>query len=148
MEIILQDYNSFDQNKNGVKVFEELSNILIKMKESPVSNSTGFRNEFKDAISIKGYPHNVKVSSMHLITLTSTKDDVAIQLQLGYIARAFYDLMKLKYYSDQHNSNSGILICPIKPNGNRAYFERVTQETDKLYSSFIDMPLRIIGIDQ
>ncbi len=148
MEIIIQDFNSFDQKDNGVKVFEEIKGGLENIKESPANNSTTFRNQFKNAISIKGYPHNIIISPKHSITITSSRENVGICLPLGYIARAFYDLMKLNYYSTINNGFCGILICPIKPNGNRAYFSRVAAETENMYSNFIKMPLRIVGIDQ
>ena len=148
MQIIIKDYNNFEINNDGIVVSNQLQKILENIKESPAKNSSGFKKAFRKALDVNGYPSEIKINPNQRITITTMKNNVGICLPLGNIARAFYDLMKLNYYSMIHSGFSAILICPINPNDNKAYFSRITEEIEDMYSKFIRFPIRIIGIDQ
>ena len=76
---------------------------------------------------------------------------IALQVQMGNVARAFYDLMKLQRLFDLEMISVGVLIVPMKAaavkiGSNLASFERLSEEHELMFRSQIDAPLVIFGI--
>jgi len=77
---------------------------------------------------------------------------IALQVQLGNIARAFYDLMKLEAVWRLGRIGCGVLIVPTKiaarsMGDNLANFERVTEEHEALFSRFVCLPLVVFAFE-
>jgi hypothetical protein len=76
---------------------------------------------------------------------------IALQVQMGNVARAFYDLMKLQRLFDLEMISVGVLIVPMKSaavkiGSNLASFERLSEEHELMFRSQINAPLVIFGI--
>ena len=145
MKIFYQDFNGFG-GKYAMQVNDELIAIMKDIEILYTDDSRGFRNEFRSGLRYKGYPSEVRLSPDQRITITTMKENIGICLQLGNIARAPYDLLKLGYFYNLDNTFQGIIICPIDPDGNRAYFKRVISELKDFFKDVIRLPIRVIGI--
>jgi|TARA_B100000959_G_C14700440_1_gene508580 hypothetical protein len=145
IKILYEDINGYG-GKNGVKVYEQLLTIIKNVDVKFTDDSKSFREEFREDLRSKGFPSEVQLSPDHRITITTMKENIGICLQLGNIARAPYDLLKLSYFYNHDNSFQGIIICPIDPDANKAYFERVISELKDLFKDVIQLPIRVIGI--
>jgi len=145
MNIFYQDFNGFG-GKYAMQINDELTAIMKDIEILFTDDSRKFRSEFRNGLISKGYPSEVQLSLDHRITITTMKENVGICLQLGNIARAPYDLLKLGYFYNLDNTFQGIIICPIDSDGNRAYFERVVSELKDFFKDVIRLPIRVIGI--
>jgi len=77
---------------------------------------------------------------------------IALQVQVGNMARAFYDLMKLEAAWRLGSVVMGILVLPTSRaarqlGDNIANFERVSEEHESLFHPFIKLPLVIHGFE-
>jgi len=77
---------------------------------------------------------------------------VALQVQAGNIARAFYDLLKLEAVVQMKKASLGVLIVPTNAaakqlGDNLANFERITSEHRLLFADIIRMPLIVMGFE-
>jgi hypothetical protein len=76
---------------------------------------------------------------------------VALQVQMGNVARAFYDLMKLQRLFELKKISVGVLVVPmrsaaLKVGSNLANFERITEEHELMFQTQITSPLVVFGI--
>lgn len=76
---------------------------------------------------------------------------VALQVQMGNVARAFYDLMKLQRLHEIQKAEVGVLVVPmkaaaIKIGSNLACFERLSEEHEMMFRDQISIPLAIFGV--
>lgn len=76
---------------------------------------------------------------------------IALQVQLGNVARAFYDLMKLQRLYELGKISVGVLIVPMRVTArmigsNLASFERLSEEHELMFLTQINVPLVIFGI--
>ena len=76
---------------------------------------------------------------------------IAVQVQMGNVARAFYDLMKLQRLRELQMISVGVLVVPMrsaarKVGSNLASFERISEEHDLMFQEQITVPLVIYGI--
>ncbi len=145
VKIQYEDINEFGGN-NGVIVYEQLLAIIKNINVKFTDDSKNFRKEFSKSLRSNGFPSKVQLSPDHRITITTMKENIGICLQLGNIARAPYDLLKLAYFYNHDNSFQGIIICPIEPDGNRAYYDRVICELKDFFKDIVQLPIRVIGI--
>jgi len=145
VKIQYEDINGYGGN-NGVKVYEQLLAIINNINVKFTDDSKSFRKEFSKGLRSNGFPSKVQLSPDHRITITTMKENIGICLQLGNIARAPYDLLKLAYFYNHDNSFQGIIICPIEPDGNRAYYDRIVCELKDFFKDIVKLPIRVIGI--
>ena len=145
MRIQIKDFNDFG-NKNSLKVSDELIAVINDIDTLFTENSARFRKEFRNSMTLLGYPNKGKLSPESNTYITTIKDNVGVCLQLGNVARAGYDLLKFGYFYNVDNSFQGIFICPNKSVGNRAGFDRVSNELENCYKDVIKLPIRVIGI--
>ena len=140
-------------NFNKVENFEEESfskeiiDLLKSIRFDFTEDTRGFRKYFYDHIYRLGWSDKYRISSEMSTTITSIKGDTGMCLQIGNIARIFYDLVKLEYLYKKKHIQYGIVICPIEQFGsNIAYFDRFVRESE-LYNNFFNIPLKVIGIN-
>lgn len=77
---------------------------------------------------------------------------VVFHVQIGNIARAFYDLMKMQALYARGRVRCGILAVPTKAaaktiGGNLANFDRLRDELDQLFASQISIPLLLAAFE-
>ena len=147
MKIFQKNFNnfeSFSQESHIVALIEELKKIDYDFTEG----SRTFRDMFLDKIMRLGYTNRLAIGELTNITITSYCRGTGICLQLGNIARAFYDLLKLQSMFKLEKIKNAILICPDLPNGNRAYFSRIEKELSDIYQPVVEVPLLLISIDK
>jgi len=82
----------------------------------------------------------------------SHRSGVGLQIQLGNVARAFYDLLKLNAAYHQSNISVGVLVVPTAKlskilGSNLASFERITREHEVLFASGLPLPLVVLGLE-
>ena len=86
------------------------------------------------------------------LTLNLVKDKVVVQVQLGNVARAFYDLMKMQAMHTQNRAACGVLVVPTSAaarqiGSNLAQFERVSKELQGVFFHQITIPVLVVGIE-
>jgi hypothetical protein len=86
------------------------------------------------------------------VAVNAVKDKVALQVQLGNMARAFYDLMKLESLFHQGRAECGVLVLATQEaardlGANHASFERVATEVRTVFADQIRIPLAIFAIE-
>ena len=77
---------------------------------------------------------------------------IALQVQVGNMARAFYDLMKLESAWRLDRIALGVLVLPTSKaaraiGDNIANFERITEEHEVLFRTFVQLPLVVYGFE-
>ena len=145
MEINVKYFNNFEQYSNKVHIvslIDQLKNIDY------ISNSKEFRNVITRAMTYLGYPAEVILNVESKVTVTSIYSDTAVCLQLGNIARGFYDLLKLQSLFLDKKIYNATLICPVRPGGNKADFFRIVKELTHVFCTVISVPIAIIGLEK
>lgn len=101
----------------------------------------------------RGWATNVRIDVERALTInTFHHTGIALQVQVGNIARAFYDLLKLESVVRLQKVRVGVLVVPTKNAArqlgeNLANFERLSGEHRDLFNSIIEMPLVILGFE-
>lgn len=110
------------------------------------------KSHVEDELKAAGWAIPAEVSPDYDLTLNLIKDKVVVQVQMGNIARAFYDLMKMQAMHEQDRAVCGVLVVPMadaarKMGSNLAQFERVTKELEGVFFHQITIPVLVVGIE-
>jgi len=137
---------------------EEVAGLVDTLKAMKSLLTKDRRSEFKDDVIEEirkvGWSGERKIfPSTSNISITSTKRDLGLCLQLGNIARYYADIVKLQHMHHTGRISQGILIVYhgeaarrlFSGGGNLATFERVTRELQLMIDS-VSYPLTVIGI--
>jgi hypothetical protein len=110
------------------------------------------REQLENRFQASNYISNFRIHPDVASEINWLSDDgVAVQLQTGNSARAYYDLMKLQSLFDSGHVYLGVLYV-LHANdakvvgGNLATFERITREHKLMFANQINLPLLIVGI--
>jgi len=142
-----QDINHFRIN-DSEKAYEDILSFLNRTDISFLDDSKKFRENFNLFLIDKGYATKVPINPNYKMGITAKRGNTGICLQLGNTARFHSDLLKLSYLYSKNHDFQGIIIVPEFPNGNRAYFEKSIIEAKYLYGNFLNIPLRLISINE
>lgn len=121
--------------------------------EPTKGNSTTIKRRIQESLADAGWASDVHLEVDRGPSINSFHySGVALQVQVGNIARAFYDLMKLEAAWRLGKVKTGVLIVPTKPaarllGDNLANFERVTEEHSFLFSPVIQLPLVVFAFE-
>ncbi|MBC8553875.1 MAG: hypothetical protein H8D23_30050 [Candidatus Brocadiales bacterium] len=122
---------------------EEIMRLIIDISAESIK-AAELKQHLKLHLEANGWLFSYKYHPKLANTITAVRDRTGLCLPLGNVARLFYDLLKLQYCYSEKIIERGIVICPIKPEGNRAYIDRLEREMS-IYQSVIDIPLCAIG---
>src|SRR5687768_5011831 len=83
-----------------------------------------------EQLRLRAWATPLKLDADLGVVVNGIKDEVAVQVQLGNMARAFYDLMKFQALHEQRRAACGVLIMPTaraarRLGENHVQFERV-----------------------
>lgn len=130
--------------------------VLLALNAPSVSIGRRATNAIKTHVEgqlkADGWASPVVVSDDVDLTLNLTKDKVLVQVQMGNIARAFYDLMKMQAMHHQDRAVCAVLVVPMaaaarQMGSNLAQFERVTKELQGVFFHQITIPVLVVGIE-
>jgi hypothetical protein len=131
----------------------ELGSIF---NESSLRLGRGNTKVLKAAIAkelrVRGWTTGVKLDADMGVAINGLKNGVALQVQLGNMARAFYDLMKLQSLFQQGRADCAVLVLATQQAArrlgtNHAYFERISGEVGTIFSEQITIPLAMFAIE-
>jgi len=131
----------------------ELSAVL---ENSTLRLRTGETKQLKAALATqlrsRGWATGVRVDAELGVAVNGLKDKVAIQVQLGNMARAFYDLMKLQSLHHQGRAECAVLVLSTQSAArrlgtNHASYERITQELGSIFFEQITVPIAVLGVE-
>ena len=110
------------------------------------------KTHIEDQLKADGWASPVEVSTDADLTLNLIKDKVVVQVQLGNITRAFYDLMKMQAMHQQDRAVCAVLVVPMaeaarKMGSNLAQYERVTKELQAVFFHQITIPVLVVGVE-
>jgi hypothetical protein len=141
---VLRELGQYDLVRSAIT-----ANTSTPVRGSSAAIKTGIQN----SLELAGWASGVRleidrgpeINSFHF-------SGIALQVQLGNIARAFYDLMKLESVWRLGRIGCGVLIVPSKAaaramGDNLANFERVTEEHESLFSQFVCLPLVVFAFE-
>jgi hypothetical protein len=141
----------------GLMTQNQLDVITAAITSSPISISKGAGPLIKDHIegflADRGWASNVRIDVERLVTVNAFHHSgIALQVQVGNVARAFYDLLKLESTIRQSRVRTGVLVVPTRTaarqlGDNLANFERLSGEHKDLFSSILTMPLVLLGFE-
>ena len=100
-----------------------------------------------------GWATNVRIDAQRALTINAFHHSgIALQVQVGNIARAFYDLLKLESVVRLQKVEVGVLVVPTKDasrllGDNLSNFKRLSGEHSDLFDSIVNMPLVILGFE-
>ncbi|MFC1484119.1 BglII/BstYI family type II restriction endonuclease [Candidatus Neomarinimicrobiota bacterium] len=134
----MNEYRRHDDDK-------EIIDVLHCIEIDP-HRSRRFRERFEDILEVKGWITRYRIHANLSVTVTGARDLTAVCLQLGNVARIFYDVLKLQYLHSSSQISQGIIICPIESSGNRAYLDRLIRESE-VFKDVITVPFLAIGIE-
>lgn len=104
-------------HREGDKVFPlalrlELESAISVVSVKPARGaSSKIRNQILSHLKTDGWSGSVAISNNSRLTITSMKQDVAICLQTGNMARIYADLMKLQtLYLDESITSAAIVL--------------------------------------
>lgn len=114
--------------------------------------TTALKTGIGKQLRLKGWATGVRLDADIGVAINGLKNDVALQVQLGNMARAFYDLMKLQSLFQQGRAECGVLVLATQSAAralgtNHAYFERVSGEVRTIFSDQITIPLAMLAIE-
>ncbi|NQU35434.1 MAG: hypothetical protein HQ521_19585 [Bacteroidetes bacterium] len=133
-------------NKNSIHEDDvEIIQLLSSHPNQDIS-ATELKLLLDNNLSNTGWLVPYKYSPQLKTTIKAVRDKTGLCLPLGNIARLFYDLLKMQYCYNVEVINRGIIICPIKPIGNKAYLNRLDRELS-VYKKVINIPLCGIGVN-
>lgn len=132
---------------NNYRVCDDDESVLqiLRSMESDPNFSIEFRKEYEGYSIGSGWTSRYRISSSLAVSVTSVRHETAVCLQLGNIARAFYDFIKLQHLYATNQIKQAIFICAITSRGNRAYMDRVISEFS-VYDTIFTVPICMIGI--
>jgi hypothetical protein len=115
-------------------------------------SSRVIKKHFADRLRETGWALDVKVEPGLGVALNAMKNDVALHIQTGNMARAFYDLMKMQSLHIQYRARCGVLILPSVAaaqllGDNIANFDRVRQELERVFFHVVTIPVLLVGIE-
>lgn len=131
-----------------------LSNISEVITNCPhifqPSASPKIKSYFEESLNRKGWVSNVRIDSRTAASVSFMKLDVAFVFQVGNIARAYADLLKLTLLVHKQVTSIGILAVACRNEAklmgaNYANYERVVNEL-VVYSDILFYPLLVLGI--
>lgn len=127
---------------------------VVKLAEVEISRgcSDELRRVILNELMDKGWSGKVQIAPAIGITITSMRDNTALCLQTGNMARFYADLLKIQYLYQNNKAEESIYILPTKRcaivmGDNLANFERFTSELD-VFKDIISTPIVVIGIDR
>jgi hypothetical protein len=110
------------------------------------------KEEIEDELESHGWARRMRIDvDFHAHINAFHTSGVALQVQMGNVARAFYDLMKLQRLREIQKADVGVLVVPmrvsaLKIGSNLASFERLSEEHEMMFREQISIPLVIFGI--
>lgn len=109
------------------------------------------RDSLIHGLSLKGWPPLVSIDPTSKISVTSIRDQVALCLQTGNIARMYADLLKLQTLYLRETISAGIVIVPSldtakKLGDNIANFDRLVREL-QIFERAISVPILVLGVE-
>lgn len=110
------------------------------------------KEEIESELELHGWARRLRIDTdlrAHINAFHTS--GVALQVQFGNVARAFYDLMKLQRLHELQKAEIGILVVPMKSSAlkigsNLASFERLSEEHEIMFKKQVSIPLVIFGI--
>jgi hypothetical protein len=129
---------------NLTSVEEDIIRFLESYRTESVETQEA-KNILSEYFDLNGWIQGFRYSSTLRNTITAVKGDIGLCAPFGNIARMFYDVLKLEYCYANKIIESGILVCPLTPSGNRAYLDRFSREIRE-YSKIIRTPICAIGV--
>lgn len=145
---------------NGLGILtsqNQLEGIREAITTAPTELARGAGPIIKDHVEShlanRGWARNVRIDAERALTINVFHHSgIALQVQVGNIARAFYDLLKLESAVRQGKVQTGVLVVPTKEAARRlgdnlANFERLSGEHRDLFNSIVNMPLVIFGFE-
>ncbi len=135
--------NGYSGSTYDDEILDLIKNLGIGFR----GNSTDYRKAFEEQLHHLGWAAKYRVIVSSNVTITSVRGSIALCLQLGNIARIFYDVLKLQYLYRSGHIDRAIIICPIQPIENRAYLNRFVKEVG-CYNEIITVPLLAVGIEE
>ena len=140
-----------------LKTQNQLDVIKDSITSVQVYLARGAGSKIKDNVECnladRGWARDVRIDSERALTInTFHHSGIALQVQVGNVARAFYDLLKLESVVRQEKVVVGVLVVPTKTasrelGDNLANFERLSGEHRDLFNSIVKMPLVILGFE-
>jgi hypothetical protein len=135
----------------------QLAVIKKSIESAPPSLTRGSGPSIKAHIETfladHGWATNVRIDAQRALTINAFHHSgIALQVQVGNIARAFYDLLKLESVVRLQKVKVGVLVVPTKEasrllGDNLSNFERLSGEHRDLFNSIVNMPLVILGFE-
>lgn len=140
-----------------LKHHHQLDVITASIATVQMSLSRGSGSAIKEHVESyladRGWARNVRIDAERALTINAFHHSgIALQVQVGNVARAFYDLLKLESVVRLEKVRLGVLIVPTRQasrqlGDNLANFERLSGEHRDLFNSIIKMPLVIFGFE-
>jgi len=146
-------------HNSGIRRLKErgLGEEVLALFESPsIRLERGGSARAKTLVSAKmrhgGWAMGVRLDPDRGAAVNAIKDEVALQIQFGNMARAFYDLMKLQSLFQQGRAQCAVLVLPSQRaarvlGANHASFERVRDELESMFATQISMPMAMYGVE-
>lgn len=140
-----------------VRSQQQLDVVKGSIASAPTSLTRGSGPRIKEHVeghlADRGWARDVRIDAERALTINAFHHSgIALQVQVGNIARAFYDLLKLESVVRLEKVQVGVLVVPTKSasrqlGDNLANFERLSGEHRDLFNSIVGMPLVIFGFE-
>lgn len=147
---------SHRQARELLQTLKRDKNVLSALDIPALIVGRGASDEIKTKIEnhlkADGWASPVEVSKDMDLTLNLTKEKLVVQIQMGNITRAFYDLMKMQAMHQQDRAICAVLVVPMaeaarRMGSNLAQFERVTKELQQVFFHQVTIPVLVVGIE-
>ncbi len=97
----------------------EVVTAITAMDVRPMKGAaTKMRDAFLKGLLVAGWSAEMQISKDSKMTITSSKADVGLCLQLGNYARIYADLLKLQTLYLNRSIRSAIVVVPSRPIAN------------------------------
>lgn len=148
------------ESNSGISELEYLAqavNVAKALNAPEITISRGssqnVKSHIQESLASSGWATNVKLDVNSATSLNAFHHSgIALQVQIGNVARAFYDLLKLEAVNRQKKISVGILVVPTRyaaqiMGDNLANFERLSSEHQLLFKEIISIPLVVYSFE-
>lgn len=115
-------------------------------------SAAGIKTHLRNRLSEKCWTLDCLVHPNYRLDINATKDRIGLMIQLGNVARAFYDLLKFQTMHLNSKIDAAVLAVPSSGaaralGSNIASFDRITNEL-ALFKHIVSVPCLVLAIDE
>jgi hypothetical protein len=133
----------------GISLSDTLDDVIL---DSGPGTGRSSKDQLKKALRDKGFTTDTRLDpALGWKAQSVHRSGIVVQLELGNLANAMYDIIKFEHLFRIHAVSSLILLAPLKKDAitvgsNIANYEKLENEYLIAFQSIVNLPTQLVGI--